>query len=120
MNQDSAFYTNDAGLEVVWEEESFTYYVVRNGEMRIHATNGDGSIEVIRYTDGLKEFGITTDQQLGEWTDKGEDIFSWVNNSWFEVHTEKDLDFYSDSYHSLEQAISHAKFLHNTEKEKGK
>jgi hypothetical protein len=114
MNNDSAFYTNEAGLEFVWEEPSCDYFVVRNGEMRIHATNGDGSIEVIRYTDKLEEFGITTDKQLAEWTEKGEEVFSWVNNSWFEVHTDKDLEFFSEPYHSLGDAINEAKFLHNT------
>ena len=108
---DSAFYTNDSGVEVVWEDESCDYYVVRNGEMRIHATNEDGSIEVIRYTDKLEEFGIKNDQQLEEWTNKGEEIFSWQNNSWFEVYTEKDPEFFSEPYHTLEDAIGQAKVL---------
>jgi hypothetical protein len=109
---DSAFYTNESGVEVVWEHESCDYYVVRNGEMRIHATTDDGHIEVIRYTDKLEEFGITNDEQLAEWTDKGEEVFSWQNNSWFEVYTEKDPEFYSEPYHSLEDAIGQAQVLH--------
>lgn len=117
---DSAFYTNTAGSEVVWEEEGCDYYVVRAGEMRIHAVEESGSEVVIRYTDRLKEFGIKTDQQLAEWTDKGEEVFSWVNNSWFEVYTEKDPEFFSDPLHDLQEAIAFAKEQHSnpTEEEK--
>lgn len=106
---DSAFYTNGPGTEVVWEEEGCDYYVVRNGEMRIHATREDSSIEVIRYTDQLERFGITTDKQLTEWTDKGEEVFSWENNSWFEVWNDKDTEFFSEPIHDLQQAIKFAK-----------
>jgi hypothetical protein len=106
---DSAFYTNSPGTEVVWEQEGCDYYVVRNGEMRIHATRDDGSIEVIRYTDQLERFGITNDKELAEWTNKGEEVFSWENNSWFEVYTEKDTEFFSEPIHDLQQAIKFAK-----------
>lgn len=117
---DSAFYTFSAGSEVVWEEEGCDYYVVRAGEMRIHAVAEDGEQVVIRYTDKLEEFGIKNDQQLAEWSDKGEEIFSWHNNSWFEVYTEKDADYYSDPLHDLDEAIAFAKEQHNnpTEQEK--
>ena len=106
---DSAFYTNGPGTEVVWEQEGCDYYVVRNGEMRIHATRDDGSIEVIRYTDQLERFGITNDKELAEWTNKGEEVFYWDMNSWFEVYTEKDTEFFSEPIHDLQEAIKFAK-----------
>lgn len=107
---DSAFYTNEPGVEVVWEQEGCDYYVVRNGEMRIHATkDGHENIEVIRYTDQLERFGITTDKQLAEWTEKDEEIFSWQNNSWFEVWNDKDPEFFSEPLHDLQEAIKFAK-----------
>lgn len=117
---DSAFYTNEAGSEVVWEEEGCEYYVVRAGEMRIHAVSESGDEVVIRYTDQLEDFGIKNDQQLSEWSDKGEEVFSWVNNSWFEIYTEKDPDFFSEPLHDLEEAIAQAKELQSnpTEEEK--
>jgi hypothetical protein len=88
--------------------------------MRIHAVAEDGEEVVIRYTDRLEEFGIKNDQQLAEWSDKGEEVFSWVNNSWFEVYTEKDADYYSDPLHDLDEAIAFAKEQHSnpTEQEK--
>jgi len=109
--QDSAFYTNEAGVETVWDYlPSPRFYVVRNGEMRIHATK-DGHTEVIRYTDQLESFGITTDKELGEWSAKGEEVFSWVNNSWFEVYDSLDPEYYSEPIHSLDEAIDFAKEL---------
>ena len=111
--QDSAFYTNDSGVEVVWEDESNPrFYVTRNGEMRIHARHTlDAEHEVIRYTDALESFGIKTDKALAEWSDKGEEYFSWVNNSWFEVLDENDPDYYSEPYHAIDDAIGQAEVL---------
>jgi hypothetical protein len=120
MKNDASFYTNESGVEIVWQEKNCDYYVIRNGEMRIHAVNdlsADKSIQVIRYTDQLERFGINTDSELEEWSRKDEEIFSWVNNSWFEVWTDKNTDFLSDSIHNLSEAIEFAKTM---EKEKGK
>jgi hypothetical protein len=106
--QDSAFYTDD-DTQVVWEAEGNPFYVLRCGEMRIHARkNIEDEPEVIRYTDRLESFGIKTDADLAEWTDKGEEYFDWVNNSWFEVVHEVEGDYYSDPFHSLNDAIEHA------------
>jgi CRP-like cAMP-binding protein len=105
--QDSAFYTYGDNA-VVWEEEGKPFYVICSGEMRIHAVTEDGHTEVIRYTNRLEEFGIKTDAQLAEWTDKGEEVFSWVNNSWFEVLHEDDGEFFSEPYHTLDDAIGYA------------
>lgn len=105
--QDSAFYTFQSGHEVVFQDSENPFFVVRNGEMRIHATK-DGSEVVIRYTDQLRNFGIETDEQLEEWSAKGEEVFDWVNNSWFEVWSSDDPDFYSEAMHELDEAISAA------------
>ncbi len=106
---DSAFYTNSAGTEVVWEEESCDYYVVRNGEMRIHYSPDLESRIVIRYTDQLEDVGVKNDADLERFTALGDEMFEWIHNSWFEVYTEKDPDFFSDPIHDLEEAIAYAK-----------
>jgi hypothetical protein len=108
--QDPAFYVNEAGHEVVWQKDDNRFYVIRNGEMRIHA-KGDFDTTVIRYTDRLEDFGITTDEELAEWTDKGDEFFSWANNAWFEVVDTKDPNYYSEPYHELNDAIGQAEVL---------
>jgi hypothetical protein len=108
--QDSAFYTNQAGVETVWDYlPSPRFYVVRNGEMRIHAIK-NGHEVVIRYTDDLEDLGITNDEELGKWSAK-EEMFEWVNNSWFEVYDSLDPEYYSEPIHSLDEAINFAKEL---------
>ena len=112
--QDSAFYTNEAGTEVVWDNDpNKRFYVVRAGEMRIHATK-DGHTEVIRYTDQLRDFGITDDDALAVWSAKDEEVFSWVNNSWFEVYDANDSYYFSDPLHSLDEAVEFALALSKT------
>jgi hypothetical protein len=105
--QDSAFYTNEVGTELVWSSEDNPFAVYREGEMRIHATK-DGHTEVIRYTDQLAEFGITNDKELGKWSAKDEEVFSWVNNSWFVVLHDTDTDWFSEPFHELDTAIAYA------------
>ena len=112
--QDSAFYTDDSSPQVVWDEDPHKrFYVVRAGEMRIHAKENpnDTHTEIIRYTDQLESFGIKDDQTLAEWTDKGDDVFAWINNSWFEVYDDKDPEFFSEPYHTLKDAIDYAEML---------
>jgi hypothetical protein len=104
--QDSSFYTNQEGAETVWQEQGNPYYVVRNGEMRIHYND-----RVIRYTDDLEDNGITTDKQVYELMDSN----CFVNNSWFEVWHSTDTEYYSEPLHELNEAIEHAKELNNAE-----
>jgi len=109
--QDSAFYTNEAGVETVWDADTNErFYVVRNGEMRIHAIH-HGHEVVIRYTDQLADIGIKDDAALAVWSGKGEEVFDWVNNSWFEVYDSTDTEYYSEPIHSLDEAIDFAKEL---------
>lgn len=105
--QDSAFYTNESGLETVWDKDpNNRFYVVRVGEMRIHAMK-NGHEVVIRYTDDLEDLGITNDKELGEWSAK-EEMFEWVNNSWFEVYDANDTWYFSDPLHSFDEAVKFA------------
>jgi hypothetical protein len=113
-NQDAAFYTDGAGTQVVWDNQTGNgrFYVVRNGEMRIHArATLDEEPTVIRYTDQLERFGVKTDADLTAWTDKGDEYFTWVNNAWFEVWDAENPDYYSEVIHELDLAIENAQEL---------
>lgn len=113
-NQDAAFYTDGAGTQVVWDNQTGNgrFYVVRNGEMRIHARETlDEEPTVIRYTDQLERFGVKTDADLQAWTDKGDEYFTWVNNAWFEVWDAENPDYYSEVIHELDLAIENAQEL---------
>jgi hypothetical protein len=104
--QDSSFYTNTAGMEIVWDgDPNGRFYVVRNGEMRINAITDAGVAWIIRYTDQLEQFGITTDEELQAWTDKGEPVFNWINNSWFELVDNNDPED-GTVYDYLDDAIA--------------
>ena len=110
--QDSAFYTNEAGHELVWQDsEQPRFYVIRNGEMRIHYSPDLESQIVVRYTDQLEGIGVKTDEDLEKFHALGEEMFTWVNNSWFEVMDSNDPDYYSEPYHSLDDAIGPAQVL---------
>ncbi len=112
IRQDSSFYTNEAGHELVWQDsEQPRFYVIRNGEMRIHYSPDLESQIVIRYTDQLEGIGVKTDEDLEKFHALGEEMFTWVNNSWFEVMDSKDSEYYSEPYHSLDDAIGQAKVL---------
>jgi len=109
QRQDSAFYTNQEGVEVVWESDETPYYVVRNGEMRIlYKPKLGEDAQVIRYTDQLERIGVLTDKDLGHFNTLGDEVFNWVDNSWFEVRTERDTSWYSDVVDTLDDAIAMA------------
>ena len=86
--QDSSFYTNKEGAEMVWQEEGNEFYVVRNGEMRINY--GD---RVMRYTSDLEEAGIDTDQKLLDLHEA--EAIEFINNSCFEVWSSQDTEYFS-------------------------
>jgi hypothetical protein len=111
---DASFYVNGPSAETVWEDkDNPRFFVVRNGEMRIHAKKeiGDDHTEIIRYTDQLRDFGIYTDKLLAKWGDKDEEQFTWVNNPWFEVWDSVDVDYFSEPLFDLNDAIDYAKAL---------
>lgn len=113
IQQDAAFYTDGAGVQDVWlgEDGKSRFYVVRNGEMRIHAKKTvDGAETIIRYSDQLEEFGVKNDEDLNSWSENAE-LFNWVNNSWFEVWDRENADYYSDVLEDLDSAIEYASAL---------
>lgn len=113
VRQDSAFYTMGPGHELVWQDaEKPRFYVVRNGEMRINYSPDLESEQVIRYTDQLEAIGVNTDADLEKFTALGDEMFSWVNNSWFEIFDKEDSEYYSEPYHSLADAIGQAEVLY--------
>jgi hypothetical protein len=79
--------------------------------MRIHYSPDLENQQVIRYTDQLEAIGVKTDDDLEKFTALGDEMFTWVNNSWFEVLSDQDPDFYSEPYHSIEDAIGQTKVL---------
>jgi hypothetical protein len=111
--KDAAFHIRCDGGEFVWnpdlnaeEGEIHDFYVIRNGEMRIKATDGKGNDYVLRYTDDLETFGITTDEQLYE-ASMDEENFYWDMNPWYEVVSDTD-EAYSDVFDDLDKAIAEA------------
>lgn len=106
------FYVWENDYEEVWATESNPFFVIRNGEMRIivRRSADDEISELIRYSDLLERFGITTDKELEEWSKK-EDVFSVVNNPWFEIWSVKDTEFYSEPYFDLKEAIAQAEVM---------
>lgn len=109
--QDSAFYTNTAGMEIVWDKDpNGRFYVVRNGEMRIHYSPDLESQTVIRYTDQLEAIGVLTDEDLERFNDLGDEMFTWVNNSWFELVDNDEPDD-GEVYHELDEAVERAVHL---------
>ena len=103
------FYVWENDYEEVWATESNPFFVIRNGEMRIivRRSADDEISELIRYSDILERFGITTDKELEEWSKK-EDVFSVINNPWFEIWSVKDTEFYSEPFFDLKEAIAYA------------
>ncbi len=106
------FYVWENDYEEVWATESNPFFVIRNGEMRIivRRSADDEILELIRYSDILERFGITTDKELEEWSKK-EDVFSVINNPWFEIWSVKDTEFFSEPFFDLKEAIAPAEVM---------
>lgn len=124
--QDSSFYTNESGWEDVWVRYGeVAYKVVRNGEMRVYYTDPSGNEHTIRYTGDLDELGISTDEQLEKMNTLGEELWSWVNNSWYEVWdaSVEELEveeYYSEPFYTLDEAVAYAIKLDEQYKERTK
>lgn len=106
--QDPAFYQVDNDPQIVWDDGG-RFYVERVGEMRIVYTDPDGKQSILRTTEDLFSIGITTDGELVDYTLKGEDVFSWVHNSWFEIVDREQDEYLDDVYYSIDDAIEAAK-----------
>lgn len=106
--QDSCFYADGSGSMVAWSITGCDYYVVASGVMDIRYTDPDGTEHRIYDTGTLDKLGFDTDSKVAEMSDKGEEIWSWVNNNWFEVYSDTDLDYFSEPIDTIDNAIYHA------------
>lgn len=107
--QEAEFYVDNEGTQTLWE--GARYYVIRNGEMRIHM--GD---EVIRYTDQLIAAGIGSDKVLSALNISSglaetADLFQIIDSPWFEVVDSTDPTDMGEVYHSLDEAVQRAQNL---------
>ena len=106
--QEAPFYVYSSEWQTVWQVEGNTRYVVRNGEMRIHARNNvENEYRVIRYSDDLEKVGVTTVAELIALENKGEDYFIWDDNPWFEVWDTED-ETYEEVFDTLDNAVAFA------------
>lgn len=102
------FYVWETGYEEVWADKDNPFFVVRNGEMRIHKTEKDGSVKIIRYTDALlKE--ISNDRELSKLYEQDEELLTIVMNPWFEIYSIHHTDYYSEPFSELDKAIDYAR-----------
>ena len=122
--QDSVFWTNEAGHEVVWSRYGeVAYHVIRNGEMKVLYTDPEGNDHTLRYTSDFDDLGITTDAILAEWNKKDYEVWAWENNSWFEVWDAYGAgvgEFYSEPIDTLDEAVAYALELDKEYKERTK
>ncbi len=106
--QDSCFYADGSGSMVAWSMEGCDYYVVASGVMDIRYTDPDGNEHIIYDTGTLDKLGFDTDFKVGKMSDKGEEVWSWVNNNWVEVDSDTELDFGSEPIDTIDSAIDYA------------
>jgi len=109
QRQSAEFYVHGVGTESLWEGER--YYVIRNGEMRIHF--GD---EVIRYTDDLLNAGVCSDRVLSALNISSalaetHDLFQIIDSPWYEVVDSSDPTDMGEVYHILDEAVERAQVL---------
>ena len=113
------FYVEFDDSRIAWAENNNPFYVRCVGEMRINAVKENGERVTISDTEELLEFGITNDEQLREWVNKGEEVFYYRLNPWFEVLHFRDEEFFSEPHFELGDAIETAKFYEKHPKESG-
>jgi hypothetical protein len=112
LRQESAFYQADGSPQTVWDGND-RFFVDRVGEMLIIYTDPEGEVHYLRTTADLEAIGIDTDEKLAEFTDKGEEVFCWRNNSWFEIWDDT-AQAYLDGeiWHELDEAVDRAIHLY--------
>jgi hypothetical protein len=81
--EDAAFFTYDHGCMLVWQTDDKMVRVYKNGAMRIHLTQDNGEVAVLRYVNDLDEYGLDTDEKLFAAEKSGK--IEWHENPWFEV-----------------------------------
>jgi hypothetical protein len=88
--------------------EGCDYYVVASGVMDIRYRTTDGVEHRIFDADTLDKLGFDTDIKIAEMSSKDEEVWCWVNNNWFEVYSDTDLDYYSEPIDTIDEAIQYA------------
>lgn len=111
LRQESAFYQADDNPQNVWDGNN-RFYVERVGIMKIAYTDPEGYQTYLRTTEDLENIGILTDADLARYTEKGEEVFSWINNSWFEIWDAEDEEYLDEVYHELDEAVDRAQHLY--------
>lgn len=109
--QESAFYHESPDPTLVFDGNE-RYYAHRVGEMLIIYTDPQGEVHYIRTTQDLEDLGITTDKALAEYTAKGEEVFCWRNNSWFEIWDEQEEEWLDEVWHELDEVCERAIHLY--------
>lgn len=109
--QESAFYHESPDPTLVFDGNE-RYYAHRCGEMLIIYTDPAGEVHYIRTTQDLEDLGIDTDEALAEYTAKGEEVFCWRNNSWFEIWDEQEQEWLDEVWHELDEVCERAIHLY--------
>jgi len=91
---DPMFYVNSPTSEIVWSKPDFDFYVIRNGEMRIHHKG-----KVARYTQDLASIGIESDSDLED------EAYEFIENPWFEVCDKRDPTWSSEPIFDIDEAF---------------
>jgi hypothetical protein len=91
---------------VAWSMAGCDYYVVASGVMDIKYTAPDGTEHRIYDTGALDSLGFDTDSKIAKMGRREE--WDWVNNNWFEVYSDTDLDYYSEPIDTIDNAIEYA------------
>lgn len=107
--QNAEFHVTDS-TDDIWSGDY--YYVIRNGEMRLHYGEN-----VIRYTDQLISAGIIDDDTLDSLIGVG--AVEMIDNPWFEVVSHKFPDDDGEVFHTLDDAVERAQYLDRKEWERG-
>jgi hypothetical protein len=90
----------------VWAKQVEELTTTDMGRAIVGAFNRYQQEPLMRLAGMGRDLGINP--QLAKWTDKVEEVFEWVNNSWFEVCHEDEGDYYSEPFHTLDEAIEYA------------
>ena len=110
QRQSAEFYVHGEGTETLWDGGE-RYYVIRNGEMRIHFGE-----DILRYTEDLLKAGVCSDRVLSALNISSalaetHDLFQIIDSPWFEVVDSSDPTDMGEVYHYLDEAVERAQAL---------
>jgi len=76
-------------------------------------TDPQGKDHYLRTTQDLAEHGIIDDETLEAFTAKGDEVFHWRMNSWFEIWDDKNQEYLDgEIWHELDEAVERAIHLY--------